>query len=471
MIRLFIILFLLPGFLYAEVKLPSLIGNNMVLQQNTEIKLWGKAKANSKLKITLGWNNENIVAKTDNTGCWSLMVETPKAGGPYDICFYDGDSLKLTNIYLGEVWLCSGQSNMQMRMKGNVAQPVLESNRYILDADENVPIMMFEVNKKASVEVLDNIDGVWQTNSSENVANFSAAAYFFGLELYKKLRVPVGLINASWGASNIESWMPVDTLKLYKDVSLKHLYSGEISKAPQQKGALLYNGMLNPIKDYKIKGVIWYQGEANILNYESYSKKMCSFVGHLRSMFDNSELPFYFTQIAPYGYKKAFYGALLREAQLKAEKMISNSGMAVTLDVGEEECIHPSNKKVVGERLALQALSKTYGVGGICASSPSYREMKIQDNKVILFFDNASMGFSSFGKELKNFEISDKSGKFLPAVAQIKNNTVIVWNDSIKNPVFVRYGFKNFVQGDLFGTSGLPVSSFRTDTMKLPFAE
>lgn len=463
--RLLIILCLLPCLIHSKVVLPPLIGDNMVLQQNANIKLWGKSIPNYKLRVMLEWSKDDITVDTDNDGSWSVMVKSPKAGGPYNISFIDKDTLTLKNIYIGEVWLCSGQSNMQMPMKGNVSQPVLESNRHILEADENIPIRMFDVERKASIKIIEEVNGKWRTNRSENVANFSAVAYFYGLELYRKLKVPIGLINASWGASNIESWMPADTLKLLKDVSLEHLKTGDIVKMPQQKGTLLYNGMLYPLKDYSIKGVIWYQGESNVLRYDSYCRLMESFVGHLRFLFRNPNMPFYYAQIAPFGHKNEYYSALLREAQFKAEKVIPNSGMAVLMDIGEEKCIHPSNKKKVGERLAYLALSRTYGIKGIYSSAPSYKGMKIINNKVTLFFDNSSMGFTSFGRGLNHFEISDKYGDFVKAKAQIKNNTIVVWNDSVKNPVNVRYGFKNYVDGDLFGISGLPVSSFRTDTL------
>lgn len=462
---LLFILCLLPCLIHAKVVLSPLIGDNMVLQQNANIKFWGKSIPNYKIRVMLEWSKDDIIVDTDNDGNWSVVVKSPKAGGPYNISFCDKDTLILKNIYIGEVWLCSGQSNMQMPMKGNVSQPVLESNKYILEADENVPVRMFNVERKASINIMDGVNGKWMTNRSENVANFSAAAYFYGLELYQKLKVPIGLINASWGASNIESWMPSDTLKFLNDVSLEHLKTGNIGKMPQQKGALLYNGMLYPLKDYSIRGVIWYQGESNVLRYDSYCRLMESFVGHLRYLFRNPTMPFYYAQIAPFGHKKEYYSALLREAQFKAEKIIPNSGMAVLIDIGEEKCIHPSNKKKVGERLAYLALSKTYGIKGVCSSAPSYKGMKIINNKVTLFFDNSSMGFTSFGKDLNNFEISDKYGDFVKAKAQIRNNTIVVWNDSIKNPIHVRYGFKNYVDGDLFSTSGLPVSSFRTDSL------
>lgn len=447
----------------AKVKLSSMFSDSMVLQQCTVVKLNGISKPNTEIKITASWDNKSLSTKSDRIGLWKAEIKTLSAGGPYEITFDDGDKLILKDVYLGEVWLCSGQSNMAMPVKGKIGQPIWESNEIIADAVPEIPIRMFTVVQNPTIEKVDTVSGKWLVNSPQNVADFSAVAYFFGLRLYKTLRIPIGLINTSWGGSNIESWMPYDTLKYDSDISFKHLKSNVIPKNPQHKASLLYNGMIYPLRNTSVKGVIWYQGESNVARYQKYINQQKTFVSHLRTLWRNVELPFYYVQIAPHGNKNNKNLPYMREAQMKCEALIPNSGMVVVLDSGEENCIHPASKKVVGDRLAYLALLNDYGKKGISAYSPVYKEKEIKDNKIILYFDRADMGLTSFGKELKNFEIAGEDKIFYKAKARIEGSKVIVWSDEVQNPLDVRYAFHNFVKGDLFGISGLPVSSFRTD--------
>lgn len=448
---------------WAKVKLSSMFSDSMVLQQCTVVKLNGISKPNTEIKITTSWDNKSVSAKSDLDGQWLAEVKTVSAGGPYKITFDDGDKLILKDVYLGEVWLCSGQSNMEMPVKGKKGQPVLESNEVIANAIPDIPIRMFTVGQNPTIEKVDTVSGKWLVNSPKNVANFSAVAYFFGLRLYKTLRVPIGLINTSWGGSNIESWMPYDTLKYDSDISFKHLKSNVIPKNPQHKASLLYNGMIYPLRNTSVKGVIWYQGESNVSRYQKYINQQKAFVSHLRTLFGNENLPFYYVQIAPHGNKNNQNLPYMREAQMKCEALIPNSGMAVILDSGEENCIHPASKRVVGNRLAYLALLNDYGQEGIDAYAPLYSKKEINGNKITLYFNRADMGLTSFGKELKNFEIAGEDKIFYKAKARIEGAKVIVWSEEVQSPLEVRYAFHNFVEGDLFGISGLPVSSFRTD--------
>lgn len=447
----------------AKVLLPSLIGDNMVLQQNSRIKLWGKTDTGKSLTIKLSWDNNKYKVKTDDKGNWELLVNTPSAGGPFVMTFDDGEKTTVNDVYMGEVWLCSGQSNMEMPMKGYLGQPVIGSTEIISTANPNIPIRMFTVKKKISKEPLDSVSGYWAKNNSSEVANFSATAYFFGLQLYKSLNVPIGLINTSWGGSKIEAWMPEDTLKHFADVSLKHLTNDVKIKTPQHYACLLHNGMLFPLKNFTIKGVIWYQGESNASKYKQYIGLQTSFVNYLRTLFNNKKLPFYYVQIAPHRGSDANSVVLMRETQMMLERSIPYSGMAVLTDCGEKMCIHPAKKNIAGERLAYLALYNDYGYTGIPAYAPVYKAKRIVNNKVVLLFDRLGAGLTSFGKELVNFEIAGEDKKFYPAKAVALKNKVEVSSDSVANPVAVRYAFKNFVEGDLFGVSGIPVSSFRTD--------
>lgn len=462
--NLVLLLFCLFTFkIEAKVLLPSLLGENMVLQQKSEVKLWGKAKSNTNVSIKLGWDKNKYKVKSDEDGNWNIKVNTPSAGGPYSITFDDGEKLEVSNIYIGEVWLCSGQSNMEMPVKGYTGQPVVGSTDVIASANPNIPIRMFTVKKKASKVPIDSVAGCWATNNSVDVANFSATAYYFGLQLYKSLNIPVGLINTSWGGSSIEAWMSEDSVRKFPDISIKHLEKDAKVKQPQLAACMLNNGMLYPLKDYTVKGVIWYQGESNAKRYKQYTALQTSFVNYLREIFDNPKLPFYYTQIAPHRGSDGNSVVMMRETQMKFEQTMPYCGMAVLTDCGEKMCIHPSKKELAGKRLAFLALYNDYGMTGIPAYAPVYKSKRIEGKKIVLLFDRLGAGLTSFGKELENFEIAGEDKKFYPAKAVSLKNKVEVWNDSVPNPVAVRYAFRNFVVGDLFGVSGIPVSSFRTD--------
>lgn len=451
---------------FAKVELPSFIGSNMVLQQQSVVKLFGKSSSKSDVMISVSWLKEQVYVKTDSDGKWNVEINTLKAGGPYNIIFDDGDIVKLDNVYIGEVWLCSGQSNMEMTVKGFYAQPVINSNRTIADANSAVPIRMFTVKKSAKKNLQENVVGNWEENTAEAVSNFSATAYYFGEQLYKSLRVPIGLINTSWGGSIIEAWMPEETLKKYPEVSLKHLSDDKLVKYPHTVASMIYNAMMYPLKDIKIKGMIWYQGESNRFNYKLYEKLLPNFVDDLRLLFRDEDIPFYYVQIAPFGYNDKLdehLGALQREVQFNCEKKIPNSGMVVLMDIGDEGCIHPAEKSLVGKRLAYWALSENYGRKGIFYRAPRFSSKEVKENKVILNFDYADRGMTSFGEELKCFEVAGKDSCFHKAKAVIRGNKVEVWAEDISEPIAVRYGFYNYVKGDLYSVGGIPVSSFRTD--------
>ena len=451
----------------AKVCLPSVLGNNMVLQQNREVKVWGTTEPGRTVNLYVSWHEGSQTIKADKNGNFQFKTRTPSAGGPYKMVFDDGDVLTLENILIGEVWLCSGQSNMQMPMRGQLNQSVIGSNRIIAQADSLTPIRMFTVQKATSKSPTADCIGSWVNNTSENVAEFSAVGYFFGQYIQQQLKVPVGLIHTSWGASNIQAWMSEEVLRKIPEINLDHLTSNVETKLfPQQLPCLLYNAMIYPLKDYAIQGMIWYQGESNVQNPKLYGKLFPAFVADLRSTFAQGDFPFYYAQIAPFPLKK-FEGVRLREVQMLCAKNIAHSGMAVLMDIGEQNCIHPSRKMEVGERLAYWALGDTYGKKGFAYASPEYDSMKIVKNKIWLSFRNADLGLTSYYKELENFEIAGEDKKFYVAEACIikQDNKVYVevGSQSVSNPVAVRYAFKNFVVGDLFGVAGLPVSSFRTD--------
>ncbi len=444
----------------AEIKLPAFFTSDMVLQQQTNAKIWGKAEPNKKVTLFTGWNLKRYTTTSDQNGNWKLSFSTSKAGGPYTMIISDGKILTLNNILLGEVWLCSGQSNMEMPVKGFNSQPNEGSNMDILRS-ENSQIRLFSVKKNADLAAQTDVVGRWEEAMPISVRDFSATAYYFGKLLQESLKVPVGLIHSSWGGSSIEAWMSQEMLTDFPAAKIPA--TKEDIKTPNQTPTVLYQAMIHPLAGVAIKGVIWYQGESNRNRYETYGAMFKSMTDGWRKTWNQEAIiPFYFCQIAPFVYKDGANSALVREAQANAAKE-PNTGMAVLMDVGEENCIHPAKKKVAGERLALLALNKTYGNTAIACESPVYKNVEIKAGEVIVNFEGAPMGLFAKNATSQLFTVAGKDQIFHPAKASINKNTVIVKCDEVADPVAVRYAFENFVVGDLFSSEGLPVSSFRSD--------
>jgi sialate O-acetylesterase len=464
----FILLFLFVcSFLSAQVKLGALFTDNMVLQQQTTVPVWGWTTPGKTVRVNGSWNRQTATAKADETGKWKAYLQTPPAGGPYTLTVSDGKQLTLNNVMIGEVWFCSGQSNMEMPVKGFKGQPITGSNEAILKST-NKNIRVYTVPRSVKLSPQDTSKtSFWKEASPEAVSNFSATAYFFGKELHELLHVPIGLINDSYGGSPVEAFMDAETLKTFPEIKLPT--PKDSSSANNRTPTTLYNGMIHPVVGYGIKGFIWYQGESNQERATQYETLFPAMVKQWRTEWDNDTLPFYYAQIAPFNYNSLpnggtpFNSAYLRDAQRKAVARIPHSGMAVLLDVGEEKNIHPANKKIVGERLALLALGKTYGLKGFGFESPSYDTLVVSNGIAEVRFANAENWLTSYGKELSQFEIAGKDKVFHPAKAIIYRSSVMVSSPQVIEPVAVRYAFKDFVVGELFSTEGLPVSSFRTD--------
>jgi sialate O-acetylesterase len=446
----------------AEVKLPSIFGDNMVLQQMTNVSFWGSATPASNVTVKTSWNGKSYSVRAGSDGKWKTKVATPSAGGPYSVTISDGKSLTLKNVMVGEVWVCSGQSNMEMTMKGYMNQPITGSNEFIATSSNN-HIRLITVPKIASLSPVDDFDGNWVLCEPETVADFSATAYFFGKMLNQALGVPVGLICTSWSGTRIEPWISEEALKSFDWVQLPDKNADGANLSPQTP-TVLFNSMINPIAGYGIAGAIWYQGESNRLEPERYLELLPGLIGDWRKVWSVGEFPFYYVQIAPFDYGLAsLNSAFLREVQLKASTSMPNIGMACVMDTGEKDNIHPANKKAAGDRLAYLALAKTYGKKGFASEGPLLKEMKIEGNQVKLTFTNAASGLTSFGKELSCFEVAGANKRFYPAKAFITAAGITLFSPSVNEPVAVRYAFKDFVVGDLFNTGGLPASSFRTD--------
>jgi sialate O-acetylesterase len=466
-ILLFIILS--PLFVQAKITLPSFFADNMVLQQQTDAAIWGWAKANSAVQLTTSWNKKKYSVVADATGKWKIKVSTPAAGGPYEITISDGSTVTLHNILIGEVWFCSGQSNMEMPMKGFRDQPIKGSNDAIFNSTNSM-LRIYTVPRAVEKFMKDTSKtSSWKSATPENISNFSATAYYFGRLLQQQLNVPIALINDSYGGSSAEAFMSVDGLKAFPEIKIHT--ATDTFRLNNRSATTLYNGMIHPLVGYTIKGCIWYQGESNQDRPDQYEKLFPAMVAQWRSEWGQGDFPFYFAQIAPYNYSQfpaptrteKMNSAYLRDAQRKALNNIPNSGMVVLMDNGEELGIHPPDKETAGKRFAYLAFGNTYGMKGFAYQSPAYDSLLVTGNIATIKFKNVPNGLTSFGKPLSQFEIAGTDKRFYPANAVIRNGTIQVSHPLIATPVAVRYAFKDFIVGELFSTEGFPVSSFRTD--------
>jgi sialate O-acetylesterase len=446
---------------HSKIVLPPVIDNHMVLQRETRVAIWGWADQGATVTISPSWNKKVYRTKADGAGKWKVLVETPSAGGPYSITLSDGSTpLVLKDILIGEVWLCSGQSNMEMPVEGFKNQPVLNSNDILMEAG-NPNIRLFREERAASMTPKDScLNSGWQLDDPEAAKKFSAVGYGFARLLQKQLGVPVGIIGTYWGGTMVEAWMDQKSLESFPEIKVPSDTVGKGKNTP----TALFNAMLHPLIGYGIKGVIWYQGEQNRGNAAIYDRLLASMVKEWRELWQSGEWPFYYVQIAPYQYNdKLGPSAPLREAQQRALQLIPNAGMVVSLDVGQEKSIHPPDKITISKRLAYWALAKTYKRKGLSFTSPYYSSMKVTGNSVTLRFDNAVNGLTSFGKPIINFEVAGADQVFYPAEARIQGDGIRVTCDKVKEPIAVRYGYKDWVEGEVYNTEGLPLAPFRTD--------
>lgn len=459
----------------AKVKLPHVLASGMVLQQDCDVKLWGKAKPQSKVTVKTSWDNKAYKTTATSDSTWQVIVQTPKADNhPYSITFSDGEKTQLDNILMGEVWFCSGQSNMEMPMRGFDRQPLRGTNTIIAKQKPSTPIRMFITDSKKgswfrqySKTPQADCYGEWLDNSPENVAVTSATAYFFAQYLQDVLDTPMGLIVSTLGGAKVEPWMSREAISQFKDIDLSILSN---DKKPNiwQDPCVLYNAKVAPFTNFRIKGFLWYQGESNRNNADQYRYLMEAFVKDLRTKWNLGELPFYFVQIAPFRYSdpNATDAAKLREMQALNAKEIPNSGMVCTLDIGAPNFIHPVDKETVGTRLALLALGQTYGKKGFGYLSPTYSSMEKKDGKIYINVDNAPLGgVCPMWTSLKGFEIAGQDKVFHPAFAEVEEKTcrLAVSSPDVPDPVAVRYAYHNYAEASVFNLYGLPLVPFRTD--------
>ncbi|MGQ2982039.1 sialate O-acetylesterase [Flavobacterium sp.] len=453
---LFLAIALLSFAAKANVTLPSFFSDNMVLQRNADVKLWGWGSPFEDIVITTGWDKKEYKLKPNREAYWELTVKTPGAGGPYTINFKGYNEITLKNVMLGEVWLCSGQSNMEWsaNMKINNAEAEI--------AKANFPnIRFFTAPKLASTEPQMNLPGSWEVCTPETMRHFSAVGYYYARHLQEDLKdVPIGMINSSWGGSPAEPWIPAQYVN--NDPVLKKaasdLYKADWS--PSDPGHI-YNAMIHPFVGYRLAGVLWYQGESNVGSHV-YDKTLAGLIKGWRSEW-KTDLPFYFVQIAPYNYEGSTdLGAVIRDAQRRVVNALEKTGMVVVSDIATVDDIHPRNKKDVGIRLANLALNDTYGIKKGVVNGPLYKSFTSDKNKLTVSFSNAE-GLRFKGKASTLFEVAGEDATWHRAEAKIDKGAIVLTSKNVKKPVKARYAWSNTAQADLFNSAGLPASTFTTE--------
>lgn len=454
----------------AQVVLPKILGNGMVLQRNQYVPIWGTATVGEK--VTVKFNGQTKTTITDATGKWMVTLKPmPASSKPATLTISGTNIIKLDNILVGEVWLCSGQSNMQYEMRKNskVKKPdtsTINSPVDELDRAHNPQIRIFLVTQK-NLQKPDSMHSGWSIAEDSALRAFSAAGYFFAKNLNHDLNMPVGIISSAVSGSHIEPWAPqeaYDAIPYFKANNIK------IENDPGK----FYPKMIAPLAPFAIKGFLWYQGETSCFLAETitYTYKMEALINNWRRLWNNKNMPFYYVQIAPFYYSQSkgqvpfteFTEPELREAQTLALQ-IPHTGMIVTTDLNDDlKNIHPPFKWEVGRRLELLALAITYGQKNVVFSGPMYKDMKISGNKIILDFKYASDGLVSHnGKPLTDFTIAGSDGKFVAAEAVIKGNTVEVSASSISAPAAARFAWSESAQPNFYNKNGLPAVPFRTD--------
>lgn len=463
----------------AKIRLSHLIGNNMVLQQNTHARLWGWAKPNSTVTVMTSWSDERAEASTDENGWWLTTVLTPPASFErLSLTFDDGeDQLTIDNVLSGEVWVCAGQSNMEMPVKGFGNCPVENYNQEVIDAANFKHIRSVKVPSVMSATPLEDANCAWRECGPQTVGDFSATGYFFAKTAAKALNIPIGLIEANKGGTRVESWLTEENLKKYTNdptdslaIVIKWL------KNDYHRSLLWGNGTFNPILNATVKGILFYQGCSNVGDPgNQYSERLKLLVEQWREQFVLGDIPFYFVQIAPFdsGDKQGTWNALLQEQQFKASKIIPNSGLVCTNDCVfpyEGTQIHPAQKQKVGERLAFLALNKTYGFSSIICESPTYKDMQIKGDTVMIHLDNTFGAYNRF-EGIEGFELAGADKVFHPATAKhfwrpgggYWDECITIVSPEVKEPVAVRYCFRNWQLGNMANAGGLPLFPFRTD--------
>jgi sialate O-acetylesterase len=420
----------------ADVELPHILGDRMVLQRDRPLPVWGWADPGEEVAVQFG--DTAMKTRADAKGAWSVKLPPREASGTGRTLTVSGkNKIELRDVLVGEVWVGSGQSNMEWPLEK------CRDHKEAIAAADRPMVRLFQVPRVKAEKPAKDVKAEWEVCTPKTVGRFSGVLYYFGLRLHQELGVPVGLVNSSWGGSAIEPWTPAE-----------------------EKSGEMYNGMIAPLQPFAVRGVVWYQGETNVLNKDGlkYRDKMEALIKGWRRTWGR-DLPFYFVQIAPWS---GSYGPgelpALWEAQVASLK-IPGTGMVVTTDLVDDiRDIHPTDKKDVGNRLALWALAKDYGKKDLVYSGPLFKSMKVEGDKVRLQFAHVGGGLASRdGKPLSEFEVAGSDGKFVPAEAGIDGDTVVVRAKGVAAPTQVRFGWHTVANPNLMNKEGLPASPFQTN--------
>ncbi|MFN8257274.1 MAG: sialate O-acetylesterase [Bacteroidales bacterium] len=441
------------------VLLPSVYSNHMVLMQNSDVKIWGWGKPMENVIITTSWDNSEYKAVVNNYSDWSTLLKTPAAGGPFSITVKGYNTIEINDVLIGEVWVCSGQSNMEWTARAGIT----DAEKHIREA--NYPkIRFFSVSHRTSDFPQLDVVGEWKVCTPETMIDFSAIGYFFAKNLNDSLKVPVGMINSSWGGTPAEIWFNANDLKADPFLTEGAALQKEVPWGPVKPG-VAYNSMVFPLTQFPVSGAIWYQGEGNAGLAKYYTGMLSALIQSWRNAW-NKDFPFYFVQIAPYKYGSLPVCAELQNAQRLVK--LAGTGMVVINDIGDTTDIHPRNKAEVGKRLANMALAKNYGKTGIVCQGPVYKEIKVEKNTLRVYFDNAEGGLKTNDKALRWFEIAGSDKVFYPATAKIEKNTVILNSKKVKMPLYVRFAWSNTAVPSLYNSAGLPASCFISENYTQP---
>ncbi len=457
----------------AKIKMSNICSDGMVLQQNTQAVVWGTAEPREKIIVTPSWNGTAYSAKADSDGRWEVKVETPEASYTVYSMTVSGkeETVTVNDILVGEVWLASGQSNMEMPMRGFYNSPVENALEYISGPAATEKIRMFTVPVKQSYEPQTEVDAKWLGAESATIPDMSATAYFYARKLNETLDIPVGIVSCAYGGARVESWTPKEILETYPDEDLSR--EAIESMSHYHRPYLAYNAMLCPVKGYTIKGFIWYQGCSNVGKHEQFVERMNNMILHWREEWNdhNNELPFHMVEIAPFNYNSTdgiSYASLLREAQHEAAATIPNCGIAVTNDLVysyEKTNIHPSKKQEVGDRLAYLALNRNYGFHRIACNSPEAVRCFTDETgrwEIFVEMSNVPNGLNRWD-EIAGLEVAGADGIFHPvtfASYEWDRNGLRIRCDRVPKPTQVRYGWGDFNPGNLKSAEGLPVAPF-----------
>lgn len=461
MITTIVLLVCSNGITRGDVKLPAIFGDHMVLQGGMKVPIWGTADAGEKVTVKTAGQEKS--ASADENGKWRIELDALQSDDAIEVVVTGNNSVTFKDVLVGEVWVCSGQSNMGFSLKSAAnAQEALKSA-------DRPNIRLFMVGRNYPDQPQEELTGKWEICTPDTAGGFSAVAYFFAVDIQQKLNQPMGLIQPSWGGTRAEAWMPkptFDALELpYEPEWTEQWLHPKTAKGaaqpekarPHQVPAGLYNGMIAPIAGYAMRGVIWYQGETNTAYGEHYRDVLGALITSWRDAWGQGDFPFLVVQLA--NLQNTRFWPTLRAGQAQVAKELPNVGLTVTIDVGESKDIHPKDKQTVGQRLALSALKIAYNQD-VPHSGSVYKSMKIEDGKAVITFDHVYDGLMSKGGDLQGFEIAGEDGKFVTAEAAIDGQRVIVRADGVTSPHAVRYAWANDPTCTLYNKAGLPAVPF-----------